>query len=235
MCISVFFKTIKKRRMKSTLFSNLLQRNRLQIKPANNNFNRLTSGFTLIEVLVVIVMVGILSAIAAPSWLGFVARQRLNKSNDAVLAALREAQREARNRKLSYSVSFRTENNIPEVAIHRHDLDSQYWRWRSLGREAGVDTDKFLLGTNIEGSNTKKSEKPIYGTGFDKNKPQSITFNHIGILDLKQDNSSADTGLKVSLAIPKPNKPTEKSNVKRCVIVETLIGGIRTAKNDDCD
>ncbi|MCJ8279579.1 MAG: prepilin-type N-terminal cleavage/methylation domain-containing protein, partial [Rivularia sp. ALOHA_DT_140] len=57
---------------------------KLPIKVSSTDSKKISeniSGFTLIEVLVVIAMVGILSAIAAPSWLGFVARQRLNKAN----------------------------------------------------------------------------------------------------------------------------------------------------------
>ncbi|NEP29368.1 prepilin-type N-terminal cleavage/methylation domain-containing protein, partial [Moorena sp. SIO3I6] len=62
------------------------------------------AGFTLLELIVVILLVGILSAIAAPSWLAFVNRQRVNKVNERVLSAIQEAQREAKKKKLSYSV-----------------------------------------------------------------------------------------------------------------------------------
>ncbi len=54
-------------------------------------------------------------------------------------------------------------------------------------------------------------------------------------MESKEDGSPSDTGLKVILAIPKIQTPTQPSDVKRCVIIETLIGGIRTGINDECD
>ena len=241
--------------MKSTLLSNLLQQGCLRIMAGKDklyqqrylaNLNHSNSGFTLLEVLVVIVMVGILSAIAAPSWLSFVARQRLNKANDSILAALREAQSKAKNSKFSYSVSFTTKDNEPKIFIHRHNVqpDPKADYWYSLGRDSGVNTEKFLLGTNLEGRNdvkysnesNKTQDIVSYGDSFKPSEPQTITFNYQGVLESKTDGSSSgDTGLKVVLAIPKPDKPTEASDAKRCVIVETLIGGIRTAKDEDCD
>ena len=229
--------------MKSALFSNLLRRKNSQIysiknkyyqQYSQNNANNSNSGFTLLEVLVAIVIVGILSAIAAPSWLAFVARQRLNKANDSVLAALQEAQRQAKKTKRSYSVSFGTDNNKqPQIAIHPRDVEPEKY-WRNLGEDTGVNSETLLLGTNLEGQNDIKNQIS-YRDNFDKDEPQTISFNYLGIIGEKKDGSSSDTGLKVLLAIPKGKTPTQASDVKRCVIVETLIGGMRTAKDDDCD
>ncbi|MCY7282134.1 MAG: prepilin-type N-terminal cleavage/methylation domain-containing protein, partial [Cyanobacteria bacterium CAN_BIN43] len=60
--------------------------NRLPLKRSNDG------GFTLIEMLVVVLMVGILAAIAAPSWLAFLNARRVNTVNDEILQALRQAQ-----------------------------------------------------------------------------------------------------------------------------------------------
>src|SRR5690242_15567692 len=76
------------------------------------------SGFTLIELLVVIVMIAALAAIAAPGWGAFVNRQRVNKAQDRILAALQDAQTTAKKRKLSYQVSFRTSNGVAQYVVH---------------------------------------------------------------------------------------------------------------------
>lgn len=52
-------------------------------------------GFTLVETLTVIIFIGILSAIAAPSLLGMLNRNKVTSALDEVQGALREAQREA--------------------------------------------------------------------------------------------------------------------------------------------
>ncbi|NJK27453.1 MAG: type II secretion system protein [Coleofasciculaceae cyanobacterium SM2_3_26] len=48
-----------------------------------------TAGFSLIEILVVIVMIGILSAISIPSWLNFMKRQRVNAAQGQASQAMR--------------------------------------------------------------------------------------------------------------------------------------------------
>jgi prepilin-type N-terminal cleavage/methylation domain-containing protein len=55
-------------------------------------------GFTLIEALVVVAMIGILSAIAAPGWLGFLNNNRLSASQSRVFSTLRDAQSTAKRR-----------------------------------------------------------------------------------------------------------------------------------------
>ena len=191
------------------------------------------SGFTLIEVLVVIAMVGILSAIAAPSWLGFVARQKLNKANDTVFAALQEAQREAKNKKVSYSVSFKIDSTdkATKIAVHRDSIAASSvddkW-WKSIGEGLEIKSNQFLVGTNLKDEKSQgngNTIKLLSGT-----KTKTIAFDYAGTLP-----RDAELPLKIVLATPKTTNNSKPSNLKRCVIVETFIGGIRTAKDEDCD
>ncbi len=205
-----------------------------------------SSGFTLIEVLVTIAIVGILSAIAAPSWLGFVARQRLNKANDSVLAALREAQQQAKKTKRSYSVSIQLDNNdIPQISVHPGTTPSN---WRNIGNDLEIKPGTILLGTNLNGNNSTNStnNNTLYTSSTLKNSPKTITFNYTGALDLPvktgtagltavQDLRLGNKGLIIALAVPQARNSNQPSDVKRCVIVRTLIGGIQTAKNNDCN
>jgi prepilin-type N-terminal cleavage/methylation domain-containing protein len=69
-------------------------------------------GFTLIEMLLVIVVVGILSAIAAPSLLGLYSRSRLMGSVTETQGALREAQRQAIRKSRNCTVTLDSSANM---------------------------------------------------------------------------------------------------------------------------
>src|SRR4028118_1231705 len=82
------------------------------------NFNKTASrksegGFTILELIVIVLVLGILSAIAAPSWLAFINRQRVRTVNDRVLQTLRSAQSEAKRTKRDVTVTFKYDPNPP--------------------------------------------------------------------------------------------------------------------------
>ena len=215
-------------------FHNLNIINQLLINLKFSNQSQLKSGgFTILEVLVALVIIGILSAIVGPSWFGFVNRQQINKVNDEVLAALQTAQRKAKKTKLPYSVSLTTDTKngkkVAQIAIHPNDSEPDQY-WEIIGKEVGVGTENIILGSNI--TNKNKSTKTIsYANKYDKTKPQAITFSQIGGLSEAEIND----GIKIVVAIPKAGKSTQASDVKRCVIVQTILGGMRTAKNKECE
>jgi prepilin-type N-terminal cleavage/methylation domain-containing protein len=199
--------------------------------------NQQDAGFTLLEMIVVAIMVGILGAIAAPGWLGFVNRQRVNKANDTVLSALQQAQREAKKTKLDYSVSFRTNNKIPQVAIYPGTTPSN---WQNLGGGEENQAKQIVLGTNLLTNNSPTlNEKNINTTKatvtFSATPTQTIKFDQMGILAPKTNNNPSDIDLKIVVAVPNPSNPASPTNVKRCVIVKTLLATTITQRDDDCD
>ncbi|GAX36381.1 pilus assembly FimT family protein [Nodularia sp. NIES-3585] len=181
------------------------------------------SGFSVIELIVAALIIGILGAIAAPGWLGFVNRQRVNKANDVVLAALQEAQREAKRTKRDYSVSLKIQDDIPQIAIYQGTPSSN---WRNLGEDVGINPEEILVLTNITGENIAGA------TIADLSGEKTIKFDYMGTLpnaDLgtPPDGSTEAPGLKIVVAV-------RNSNIKRCVIVKTLLGSMLTEKDDQC-
>ncbi|BAZ68604.1 PilA protein [Fischerella sp. NIES-4106] len=198
-------------------------------------------GYTLIEMLVAVLIVGILSAIASPSWLAFVSRQRVNKANDAILTALQEAQREAKKNKSNYSVSFTTDSTtqVAKIAVYPTTASPNNY-WRVLGEDIGLKQKEIVLGTNITNQNIAGSSI-TYASTFNTSTPQTITFDYMGTLPSANfgtipTGATEPPGLRIIVAVPKSGSFTQPSATKRCVIVQTLIGGMRTAKNsNNCD
>lgn len=75
-----------------------------------SNARKNSEGFTLIETLIIVVIVGILSAIAAPSFLGLFGRNKVDNALNQARGALQECQREAIRKSKSYTVTLNTTN-----------------------------------------------------------------------------------------------------------------------------
>ena len=191
------------------------------------------AGFTLIEFLVVVIIIAVLSAIAAPGWLGFVSQRRVNGANEVVLKALQQAQSEARSKKASYSVSFRRDpanNNNLQLAVY--PTSSTTPSWKDLGQDVGIKPGQVTLGTNLAGENTAPANSSI---SYTLDETHRITFDYMGALPLTDPAASTNfgDGLIVVVAATSSNTSTQAiDSTRRCVKVATLLGSIRSGKLD---
>lgn len=197
---------------------------------------RSEAGFSLIEMIAVVVMVGILAAIAAPSWFGFVNQRRANAANEAVWRAIQEAQSQAKRTKLTHGVSFRKQGDIYEMAIHDGDTPDAD-DWQPLGQELGLQQGQLVLQTNV----TAGSENQA-GTGNAAltTDARTITFDQLGTLpsitnpNLDGDNDGTPEGLIVLVGLRgQDSNPVERT--QRCVKVTTLLGALKTEKRAQCN
>ena len=188
---------------------------------------RSIAGFTLIEALVVIIMAGILFAIAAPSWIGFLNRQRLSTARGQVVEILRSAQAEAKRTKISRAIVFdntttATANQQPRIIVvpvldDKSTLNdvitkaASDGRWQVLGNgdiKAGAIK---IAGTPNNGSDSKG------GNG-------AIIFDTYGNV-----NPNIGATLPYTITVQTANAPS-----RRCVKVMTLLGSMTSVEDGDC-
>ena len=208
------------------------------------------AGFTLIEMIVVFLMIGILSAIAAPGFLGLINQQRLNQVNNAVVSVIQQTQSQATKTKRTYSVSFRVNSttNIPEYIIYQgnpitntpsSNTDSTSG-WIALGDTVTLKSRQVFLYTNLTSLSAYNTASTTTTTTTTINQIDqtaagsgTITFDNQGVLANKSGGTVTDTPLAIMVSAPQSTGSTASSK-QRCVILQSLIGGIRTAKDASC-
>jgi type II secretory pathway pseudopilin PulG len=203
------------------------------------NFNKTVSrkseaGFTLLELIVIVLILGVLSSIAAPSWLAFINRQRVRTVNDRVFQSLRSAQSEAKRSKRDVKVTFYYAPNPPANPVADPptvEIDTTPAETDPLKKEIRKET--FSSEGEIKPRTIAISTNAISYTDTDGYAvlANSIVFDYKGnVKQLPLDSTTNKRRLVVSVAPFDTSVPgfPPNSSAQKCVIVETILGGMRT-------
>ena len=196
-------------------------------------------GFTLLEVVVIVLILGILSAIAAPSWEAFITRQRVRTLNDRVFQSLRLAQSEAKRTKRDITVTFNYDPNPPANPVadpptvrFTPPLATSSGNSKMLTKNDSVqrldDGGQIKAGTIALLTNATFAGDPDLPLN-------SIIFDYQGnVKKLPPSTNPAISGRFVVLTVATANAAPNGA-IRQCAIVDTLIGGMRTAEGTQCN
>ena len=178
------------------------------------------AGFTMIELLIIILILGIFSAIVAPSWLMFINNQRLKLSLDRAYWAMELAHSNAKRSKISWQASFKQVGENVQIAVHQADIPPAQVpanQWKNLEPQIQIDTNETtVLQVN------ENNEQKVNGT------IRRVMFNHRGCPVSRSDHDCTLTSIRAkgTLTLYHPNL----KNSQRCIIISTLLGHKRTSK-----
>ena len=183
--------------------------------------SRSDAGFTILEILILLTLIGIFSAIAAPSWLMFINNHRVKQSLDRAYWGMEVAQSNAKRDKTSWQASFKqVEENI-QLAIHKSDISPAKVpanEWKSLEYQIRINPKDTTFRKVNENTNEVKENGTVW----------RAMFNYRGCPIYNKTDECGLTSLqaKGNLTISHPNLPKGD----RCVIISTLLGHTRTSE-----
>lgn len=123
-----------------------------------------TTGFTLPELLIVIVMAGILALIATPSWISLVNNRRASSARDEVIQVIRQAQDQAERDRAIRTFRLTANDSPPLMEVQRPTNT----------------TPEILVSERIGGQGTPEN---LLRVGTSAGNTLTLTYNATGALD----------------------------------------------------
>ncbi|MDB9527758.1 prepilin-type N-terminal cleavage/methylation domain-containing protein [Oscillatoria sp. CS-180] len=167
------------------------------------------AGYTLVELLVVVIIVAVLAAIAAPSWLRYMNSQRIGAVRSDLVQVIRQAQQDAIQRRQRVKVTINTASDLPSVNVDRT-----------------VDTDVLTAGDGrdiaLAPSDGIRPGMIIIEPPEQGGSEESIIFDYQGMV-----REQANLPYVIDITV-------DGSNRKQCVIVSNIIGSIKSARDGEC-
>ncbi len=180
---------------------------KLQARKQTTNNILNSAGFTLLEILITLVIVGILFAISATSWTALLNNQRLNQANQKVYALLQETKTKAQKQNQSYFLRFRDNGGTLQYSITTKDRKTN---------SSNID--------EIEWQNLFENKNDSVTLSFyspNSIKIEELTIQAFDYQGTPPKNSNLDVGKRIIVS------PKDGSSPRKCVIVQTLLGGLR--------
>ena len=194
---------------------NLIQHKYLNWIRISKHKNDHNAGFSLIELLVVILMVGVLAAIAAPSWQTFTTRQRIKSVNTQILQAIKTTQAEAKRNQSDYVLGFDPDKyDPPKYSIYKKDTPDAEKQWQSLSLDGAIKENMLEIYSQANGTVQNK-----------------ITFDNLGTVKDPTLNQTTTPVATDGFSVVVYPKDSPKS--RNCIIVQTILGATRTAEGTD--
>ena len=179
------------------------------------------AGFTILEILILLTLIGIFSAITAPSWLMFINNHRLKQSLDRAYWSMELAQSNAKRDKTSWQASFKQVGENVQLAIHKSEISPAQvpaGEWKSLEHQIQINTNDTTLRKVNENTNEVKQDGTVWRAMFNyRGCPVYNKTDECGLTSIQA---------KGNLTISHPN--LKKGD--RCVIISTLLGHQRTSE-----
>ncbi len=161
-------------------------------------------GFTLLEVMVVTVLIGIFAAMGIPSLLASMEKQRIEVANYKLYNVLMNTQQKAQKENLGYTVGLKMndDDSLPQYAVYPKDLtDTSLINWQNLTET--INELEFVLDDGTK-----------------------VVFDYQGKID-----EDSEIQVNEQMIIKFKNN---KAPLQRCLIVKSIFGYIYNASDSQC-